>query len=166
MKNLATRANQILSGFTGWLMLAMMLILVADILWRLFGMPLQGMAEMSVFVMMIVIYLGFARCEEHHDHVGLEFFTNALPNRGRRMTLTVAQILSVVTVGLLFYAVATNALSAFQSNESIEGTVEIPTWPTKFVMVVGMAFFFVQAILNIFNLPKREETEESHGGYE
>ena len=166
MKNVVSRVNEILSGFTGWLMLVMMLILVADILWRLVGTPLQGMAEMSVFVMMIVIYLGFSRCEEHHDHVGLEFFTNVLPKRGRRITRLIAQIFAVITVGLLFYAVATNAISAFESNEAIEGTTEIPIWPTKFVMVVGMVFFLLQAIINIFNLPDREETEEPHGDYE
>jgi len=166
MKTILTKINELLSGFTGWLMLAMMLILVTDILWRLFGEPLQGMAEMSVFVMMIVIYLGFARCEEHHDHVALEFFTDALPNRARSISLMISQILAVVTVGLLLYAVTANAWSSFVSNEAIAGTVEVPIWPTKFVMVVGMIFFFAQVIANIFNLPDREDVEEPHGDYE
>ena len=166
MKRLASKINEFLSGFTGWLMLAMMLILVADILWRIFGMPLQGMAEMSVFVMVVVIYLGYARCEEHHDHVGLEFFTNALSERGRRVTLTIAQVLAVVTVGLLFYAVTTNAISAFESKEAIEGTIELQTWPVKFVMVIGMAFFLVQAVINIFNLRRGTDEDERTEGFE
>ena len=111
MRKLVTGINRILSGFTGWLMLAMMLILVADIAWRMFGKPLQGMAEMSVFVMMIVIYLGFSHCEEHREHVGLEFFTNALPSKAKRIVLIIAQFLATVTVGLLCYAIIVNALS-------------------------------------------------------
>ena len=160
MKHLATKINELLSGFTGWLMLAMMLILVVDILWRMFGMPLQGMAEMSVFVMMIVIYLGFARCEEHYDHVGLEFFTNALSDRVRTITLRIAQVLAFLTVALLLYAVVTNAISAFESNESIEGTVEMPTWPTKMIMSVGMFFFLVQAFINIFRTRQRPDDSD------
>ena len=165
MRKLASRINGILSGFTGWLMLAMMLILVADILWRLVGTPLQGMAEMSVFVMMIVIYLGFARCEEHHEHVGLEFFTNALPTTARRVTLIIARVLASITVGLLFYAVTTNALSAFETREAIEGTREMLTWPVKFIMTLGMAFFLLQSILNIFKRPEPEDLREPHVDY-
>ena len=72
MKAFVHRVNRVLAGFSGWLMLAMMFLLVADFTGRKMDMPLHGMAEMSVFVMMIVIYLGFAHCEEHKEHVGLE----------------------------------------------------------------------------------------------
>ena len=37
------------------------------------------MAELSVFVMMITIYLGMARCEENKEHVALEIVLNYLP---------------------------------------------------------------------------------------
>lgn len=166
MQNVVSKINGFLSGFTGWLMLAMMLLLVADIIWRLVGMPLQGLAEMSVFVMMIVVYLGFARCEEYHDHVRLEFVTNTLSDKARRITHIVAQTLSTMTVALLLYAVTTNAISAFNSNESINGVMEVPTWPTKFAMVVGMVFFLVQALMNIFKQPESAEAKESDGAYE
>jgi len=79
MKSLFHKINQILSGFCGWLMLAMMILLGIDIFGRSVRRPLQGMAELSVFVMMIVIYLGLARCEEHKEHVNLEIVRNAGP---------------------------------------------------------------------------------------
>ena len=67
MKRVVHKINQILSGFCGWLMLAMMILLVIDIVSRTMRKPIQGMAELSVFVMMVVIYLGLARCEENKD---------------------------------------------------------------------------------------------------
>ena len=112
MQKLMSKLNGFLSGFTGWLMLAMMLMLVADFVARLFGLPLQDMAQMSVFVMMIVIYLGFSRGEEMHDHVALEFVTDKLPRGPRRRLLQIAQVLAVLTVAILLYAVAGNALMA------------------------------------------------------
>ena len=93
MKNLVHRINRILAGFAGWLMIAMMLLLVVDIVGRAINMPLQLMAELSVFVMMIVIYLGFPRCEEHGEHVGLEIVANQLPPRGRAVMAVVSQTL-------------------------------------------------------------------------
>jgi TRAP-type C4-dicarboxylate transport system permease small subunit len=149
MRYFLHKANSVLSGFAGWLMLAMMLLLITDIVFRTIDMPLQSLAELSVFVMMIVIYLGFARCEEHREHVGLEFVIIMLPKKPRRILVAVSQFLAAATIGLLFYTVTTNAWGAFESGEAIEGIVDLPIWPTKFIMVIGMFFFFLQGLMNL-----------------
>jgi len=150
MQSIVSKLNNLLSAITGWLMLVMMGILLIDIIWRTFARPLLGMAEMSVFVMMIVIYLGFSRCEEHGDHVRLEFLVEMVRGRVRNAMVHTARFLAVITVAALFYAVATDAWNAFQTNDSIEGMVSLPIWPTKFVMVIGMVVFFLQTLLNLF----------------
>ncbi|MCG8510455.1 MAG: TRAP transporter small permease subunit [Rhodospirillales bacterium] len=160
MKKLVHRANHLLAGFAGWLMFAMMTLLTADILFRAIDKPLQLMAELSVFVMMIVIYLGFARCEEHNEHVGLEIVVKFMPPRGRAAMAVFSQGLAVLTIGILFYAVTTDAWSAFLTNSSIEGIVDLPIWPTKFIMVVGMVFFFLQGLINLGNAYRRFKTGE------
>lgn len=155
MKPLFQKINQILSGFCGWLMLGMMMLLVVDIVGRSINRPIQGMAELSVFVMMIVIYLGLARCEQHREHVGLELVVNALPPRARRVMGVVAHLMAALTVGLLLHAVFQNALASFRNNESIEGTVELRIWPVKFLMVAGLVFFFIQVVMNLRDAAKR-----------
>ena len=69
--------------------------------------------------------------------------------------LAVSQMIAVVTICLLFYAVVTDAWSSFLTKTAIEGTVEIPLWPTKFVMVLGMVFFVLQGIINLGNAIRR-----------
>ncbi len=149
MKAFLHKANRLLAGFAGWLMLAMMMLLIIDIVFRSADMPLHGLAELSVFVMMIVIYLGLSRCEEYSEHVGLELATNKLSNKARRVVAAAVQFLAVATVGLMFYAITTDAWSAFETNSSIEGLIDLPIWPTKFIMVVGMVFFLLQTIVNL-----------------
>ncbi len=149
MKAFLHKANRLLAGFAGWLMLAMMMLLIIDIVFRSADMPLHGLAELSVFVMMIVIYLGLSRCEEYSEHVSLEFATNKLSNKARRVVAAAVQFLAVATVGLMFYAITTDAWSAFETNSSIEGLIDLPIWPTKFIMVVGMVFFLLQTIVNL-----------------
>jgi TRAP-type C4-dicarboxylate transport system permease small subunit len=158
MKRLTHKINQVLSGFCGWLMLAMMILLVTDIVARTMRKPLQGMAELSVFVMMIVIYLGLARCEEHKEHVNLEIVLNALPPLPRRIMEAFSYLLALGTVGLLFYAVGANAIHSYLSNEAIEGTVEMHIWPIKFIMVIGLLFFLVQTLLNVVEKFKHLKT--------
>lgn len=148
MRNFIHKINQILSSFCGSLMLAMMLLLVVDIVARSIKKPIQGMAELSVFVMMVVIYLGMARCEEHREHVNLEIVKNFLPTSTRVVTEVFAHLLALLTAGLLLYAVFQNAWAAYIKKESLEGTVELRIWPVKFIIVVGLVFFWVQILLN------------------
>jgi TRAP-type C4-dicarboxylate transport system permease small subunit len=155
MKILFHRVNQILSGFCGWLILAMMILLVIDIIGRTISRPIQGMAELSVFVMMVAIYLGLARCEEHREHVGLEIIINALPHTMRLLMRLLIYVLALVTVGILLYAVFQNAVASFRSNEAIAGTVELRIWPVKFIMVIGLVFFWVQTLINTIDAAKR-----------
>ncbi len=155
MKNFVHKSNQILSGMCGWLMLVMMFLLTLDILGRTVNHPLQGMAELSVFVMMIVIYLGFSRCEEHQEHVGLKVVVKSLPLKARRVVRVFKHILAVIAVALLSYAVTMDAWSAYEHNSSLEGTMEIPIWPVKFIMVIGMLFFLLQSIINLIQDWKR-----------
>jgi len=155
MKAFFQKINQILSVFCGWLMLGMMFLLVFDIVSRSIEKPIQGMAELSVFVMMIVIYLGLARCEQHGEHVSLELVANALPKRAKRIMVVITHLLAVLTVGILLYAVFQNALASFQNHESIEGTVELRIWPVKFFMVVGLVFFLVQTVINLVGAARR-----------
>lgn len=162
MRSFVHRVNQTLSGFIGWLMVAMMLLLVVDFMGRRLNMPLQGMAEISVFVMMVVVYLGYSRCEEHNEHVGLEVVLNLMPTKPRLAMMVFSQTLAVATIALYFYAVTTDAWSAFETGDAIEGTVELPIWPTKFVMVVGMVVFLFQGIINLGDAIRRFR----HGGAE
>jgi len=155
MKSAIQWVNRHLAGFTGWLMLGMMLLLIADVIGRAIGLPFQGIAELSVFVMMIVIYLGFSRCEERNEHVSLEFAVNMLPRRGKTIMLAIGQALAVLTIGFLLYAVVMDALDSYATNSSIEGTFEIPYWPTKFIMVLGMVFFVLQGIVNLASAIRR-----------
>ena len=148
MRRIVHGLNQILSAFCGWLMLAMMVLLIIDIVTRSAKKPLQGMAELSVFVMMVVIYLGLARCEENRGHVYLEIGRNLLPPSLRRICEGVAYLFAMITAGVLLYVGTQNALFSFMSNESIEGTVELRIWPIKFIMVIGLVFFFLQILLN------------------
>jgi TRAP-type C4-dicarboxylate transport system permease small subunit len=164
MKTVFHKINQILSGFCGWLMLSMMTLLVVDIIARTMGRPIQGMAELSVFVMMVVIYLGLARCEEHKEHVSLELVVKALPPAIQGFMRVFSQLMALGIVGLFLYSVLMNAINSYVRNEAIEGTVEMHIWPVKFIMVIGLFFFFVQILTNTIGAVKK--LAETKGGAE
>ena len=166
MRQWIHHANQFLSGLAGWLMFAMMMLLIADVIMRTFGKPLLLMAELSVFVMMIVIYLGFPRCEEQHEHVRFEFLVNVLAPDARSKTRTAANLVAVAVIALLLYAVAKDAWSSYLTGSAIEGMTDIPIWPTKFIMVVGMVIFLLQGIVNLCVPAETPEVLDDAPGFE
>jgi len=113
------------------------------------------MTELSVFVMMIAIYLGLARCEEHKEHVQLEIVLNALPTSIRKFMGFFAYLLAIVTVTIFLYALTINTITSFQSGEALSGTVELRIWPVKFVMLIGLIFFWIQTLINVVDSAKK-----------
>ena len=97
----STGLNRLLAGFAGWLMVAKMLLLVTDIVFRTGNRPLHGLAEMSVFVMMVVIYLSFSRARTVSGTRQAEYqWFGLLTLRSRRLLAAAPQVaLAVATVG-------------------------------------------------------------------
>lgn len=149
MRTLLNRVNDAMSAIGGWLMLLMMLILVIDVIWRTVFTPIFGMAELSVFVMMIVVYLSFSRAEEYNEHVRIELLIDATSGRTHKTLLLLVRLLALLTVAILFYAVTVNAWQATLRGEAMEGLISLPIWPVKIIMVVGMTFFLIQTALNL-----------------
>lgn len=160
MQVLMKKLNDGSSAIGGWLMIAMMMILVIDVLWRTFFTPIFGMSELSVFVMMIVVYLSFSRSEQHDEHVRLELLLNATKGRLHKVHLITVRLLALLSVGILFYAVADNAWDAVQSREAAAGLVSLPIWPVKIVMVVGMLLFLVQTVLSVFRVEEKDVSND------
>jgi TRAP-type C4-dicarboxylate transport system permease small subunit len=147
MRTLFHKINQTLSAFCGWLMLIMMFLLVVDIVSRTFHQPIYGLAEGSVFVMMITIYLGMARCEENREHVRLELLLDALPSRVRRPFESGVFGIELATILIFFYAVVLDFLKAYQTGESVlGGTMEFYLWPIKVFTVIGLVFYLVELV--------------------
>lgn len=148
-----SRLNSGLTAFGGWTLLAMVVLLVIDIVWRIFFTPLHAMTELSVLAMMIVIALGLSACEEHREHVQLEFFVDKLWGRKRLATIRLERLLSLFAALLLLYAVTMSGFSSYRTNESTGGAVPIPLWPVKLIISVGVLFFVIETLRSLIRLP-------------
>jgi TRAP-type mannitol/chloroaromatic compound transport system permease small subunit len=108
------------------------------------------------------IYLGLARCEEHREHVRLELFLQRLKSRPRKIVEQVVYLVELATVGVMLYAVVLDAIVSFRTNEAVAGTVQMPIWPVKFIMVIGLFFYLVQILFkNTDNLKRLKKAEHN-----
>jgi len=161
MRTVFHKINEFLSAFAGWLMLLMMALLLLDVISRGIDKPLQGVAEMSVFVMMVVIYFGLARCEEHDENVRIELLLHWLPWKYRKFLLLFVNITQTGVVGIFLFEMVRNTLIAYRTREAVAGTVQLPIWPIKILIVIGLFFYLMSILVNTYdsvkNLKSREE---------
>ena len=148
MRKVLHTINEFLSAFSGWLMLLMMALLLLDIVSRGIDKPFQGIAEMSVFVMMVVIYLGLARCEENDENVRIEIFLHFLPWKIKKLLLVLINVIQLGVVSIFLYEMGRNTLIAYRTNEAVAGTVQLPIWPVKVLIVIGLFFYLTSILMN------------------
>jgi TRAP-type C4-dicarboxylate transport system permease small subunit len=146
MQKILTKINRMTAELGGLLMTVMMVLFLVNIISREMNRPIQGLLQMAVFSMVILIYLGLAHCEEKDEHVRLEVVMTRLPVKMRTRLRLACTVIELLIVTLLLYAGARDALSAFVTGASVTGTKPMLLWPVKTVMVAGLVLFWLQLL--------------------
>ena len=148
MKRYLIKINHFFAEMSGWLLSAIMFLLIIDFISRGMYRPIQGVGELAVFVLVAVVYLGTPHTEEVRGHVRVTAITSRLPEGIRKVLNIFVYLAATVTIGFVVFAVIQNAVKAFVTHEAVAGTVPLPVWPVKFVIVIGCVFYFFQMISN------------------
>lgn len=148
IKKAIQKANGYFAEICGWLLIAIMTLMMTDFISRGLSNPIQGVGEMAVFVMVAIVYLGVAHTEQVRGHVRVTAVITRLPPRVRNIFNLIVYIMALATIGVVVWAVTKNAVKAFKSQEAVAGTVPLLVWPVKFVMVLGCIFYFLQLVIN------------------
>lgn len=132
----------------GWLLCILMLSLIVDFVSRGIFMPVPGVGEVSVFVMVVCVYMGIAYCEQLKGHVKVEFIISKFPPRLRGMINLFNYFVILLTIAVVSYAVFQSALYSYTTKEAVAGRVPLPVYPVKFAIFIGVVLYWVQLLLN------------------
>lgn len=148
MKNVIQQINKFLAEICGWFLIVMMCLFIADFVSRGLYRPLQGVGELAVFVLIVVIYLGIPHCEKVRRHVKVGAITRFLPQKIRQLILLSVYLLTFLFLIFVVFSVGRNFIHAYQSREAIAGTVNLVTWPVKLSIFIGCLFYCFQVLIN------------------
>ena len=157
MKKILSKINQSFAEVSGWLLTIITFLLVLNLVTRFFSIEVEGLLEMTTFVFLSVIYLGLAFSEENDDHIKVNYFISRAPKKLRFILNIFNYLLAVILGGILTYAAAETALDAFLSKESVPGTTPLPTFPVKIIIFIGLAFFFLQTVMHLYSIIRKEK---------
>jgi len=148
MKKIIQIISTYFAELCGWLLIVMMVLLVIDLVSREMYSPIQGIAEVSIFVLVATTYLGISHCEQMREHVIIDAFVNRMPIRLRKIVDSTVYLSTSLFLIILLFSVGQNFIQSYQSGEVVAGTLPLVIWPVKLAIFVGILFYCVQVILN------------------
>lgn len=148
LRRFIDNVNRLLAEICGWLLCIMVLFLCFDIVSRTLKEPVQGVTQMAVFVMIIVVYLGLGQCEKFERHIRVTAVYERLPPTAQIYIGVFNYTIQIVVIGIITVAVGENVIYSLKKHEAVPGYFHLPIWPTKFVLFIGLVFYWLQTAIN------------------
>ena len=134
--------NRALLWVSALAVLLLMLITTFDVSFRyLFNHPLPGAYETSELSMALVVFLALAATQAKGGHIRVEMLLRFVPPRARPAFDVLAFLAGALLYGLVAWRAGGWAWSSFTVREFAAGLANVPVYPFKFAMVVGVAAF-------------------------
>lgn len=142
---------------------AMCLIIAADVAGRsLFGTPLKGTPEIIASSIVVITFLQAAFAIRSGSMLRASFVVDRLPSPARRAVGALGHLLGAIFFALLVVGSWDFALESWRSSEyEGEGSLRIPSWPVRFVILLGAALATLNYLL--MALQDLRRTDESDG---
>ncbi|MDA2808670.1 TRAP transporter small permease subunit [Nocardiopsis suaedae] len=143
----ATAAATAFDITAGMLLLALMLLTVADVAGRnLRGQSVLGTVDISTLLLVAIAYLGLASAEISGQHVSVGLVELRL-GRGARTALSALRLVLLAALGaLLVWGLGEVLLSAVDRGETTNDILRLATWPAKLVLLASFLLFFAAAV--------------------
>lgn len=137
MQRFVTRLSQYLDWAAGWALVATMLLVVGNILLRLFGRPIEGTYEWVGFLTATAIGLALAYCAVQQGHIAVTFLVDKLPPRLQAVIDLITGLLAVAFLVLAFWESVVYGTSMAISGE-VALTTQTPFYPFIYLIALGL----------------------------
>ncbi len=124
------------------LAIMVMLITVSVVMRYILGNPIWITEDLSVFLMVIMLYLGLAYTFKQGGHIRITFIGQRLPPRVFKVLEAFAGIAGLLFAVLLTLQVFPMIRTTYRLN-SLTETAELPMFPPQLILGIGLIFFIV-----------------------
>jgi TRAP-type mannitol/chloroaromatic compound transport system permease small subunit len=131
-------------------MMVSMLLGVADVVGTdLFGMPVPGTLEITESTMVLIVFGALAYTQSRRGHIRVELLYNHVSPRGKSFMETVTHLVAFVYFTLLAWQGYHELLYSWELKEATMGTIRLPLYPARFLLVAGTALLLCQLALDL-----------------
>lgn len=133
----------------GALVLMMGITTVSVIGRKLFNAPIPDDLVMSEMLMVFVVFLPLSYVQLHREHVFVTLFTDWMSRPARLALETLGLLIGLAIFGLVAAATFTDFHEAWSVGAYEDGPLELPEWPSRFVVFLGMLVFSVRLFVDL-----------------
>jgi len=158
---IVSRVNRIMGLLGMWILFAMAMLVVADIISReLADKSIAGVTEIVYLGIVAVVVLSFAYTEEKGAHVKMEFIPERLSARGRTVIDVFTWIIGAFVMGLLAWLAGIEAGESWSVREYIPSAIRVPVYPVKFAVCIGFGLLSLQFLIQLIKKLMGQSFEE------
>lgn len=144
-----SEVSQAFAKVTGLLIIVMMLGVVIDAILRgVAGIAIWGVLELSVLLLLTLIYFGIPATQALRENFRVSIFADALPPKIGQIIAWLLLLIQIGVVGLFVWFTWRAAIWSYTREEVSIGLVEIPLWPSRSMVALGLTLFLLQSLMS------------------
>ena len=129
-----------------WLFIPFTLIVVADVFTRYVLNKPWYYLDINVQVMGVITAMGAGYCYLHNGHVSVDILVTRFSQRKRAILDIILFPLVLGAIGPLLWQLTKNMIFSVQSLQHFIATIDLPIYPYKIMLVVGVSLMLLQGI--------------------
>lgn len=145
-----------------FVMVSMFMVSIDVFLRAVFNSPLPGVYELVGFLFVAAVALGLPYAQAEKDNISINIVTKYFPEKVQKLMAIVAYSLAIITVAVLFWENSKRALISFQVKDYTMGLVQVPFWPAKTLLALGLFVLLIRFIIDQYNLIVAKEFDEEN----
>jgi TRAP-type C4-dicarboxylate transport system permease small subunit len=124
-------------------------IILADIIGRsVFNDPLNGVREIVANSIVIIVFLQAGYAVRSRSMLSADFLINRFPPSVRRIALGIGYLLGALFFAFIIWGGWRFAIDSWVGGEfEGEGALQVPVWPTRFVILIGSALAIINYLV-------------------
>ena len=146
LNNWITTCLLVIAAVLGFLL---SFVVVADVIGRVaFNSPLKGTPELVSISIVIICFLQAGYAVRSGGMINVDFLLVRMPPRIQSYVMAVGALLGLGFFGLVCWGAIDPAIHSWMSNEfEGEGALRVPSWPARFIVVIGAGLAALSYVL-------------------
>ncbi|MPZ61066.1 MAG: TRAP transporter small permease subunit [Propionibacteriales bacterium] len=141
---------------------ALALLVVADIIGRLFGQPVAGTVQITATSVVAIAFLFMPFTVRQRGHVRSTIIRNRLPQGGRNFIDSLAYAIGALVFAMIFFSSLGVVVESWTSGEyEGEGVLRVPEFPTRAILALSSAAMVLECVLATIRSVKSAEEPEA-----
>ena len=130
-------------------LIAMTLVTTVSVIGRyVFNAPIPDDLVFSEFLMVVVVFLPFSAVQAAREHVFVTIFTDWMSNKPKVVMETIGVIVGFGIFSVITAATFTDFYAAWSVGAYMDGPLELPESPARFIVFFGLAVFSLRLLVD------------------